>query len=341
MNRRLALLSLILCLLLSSSLCVYAVSGVSTSDQRDHVGASVSPVVPVAASLPNMAQTDNYTQIPSWMTDHIYLCSFPIPIHINLNTLPILKPAPPPSPEPKPVPEKKPSNSAPANHKLYILMYHHFVEGDGKGLNPWTLTVDRLRTDLQWLKDNGYTTVLPSELVAGVPLPEKAVMLTFDDGYISNYYLAYPLLQEFQSKAVISLVVEGTAQGKSDALTWAMCQEMIDSGLVEIGSHTYDSHKENPRGIKRMKNETRQDYETRIFSDIQKSIDLIQENLGVDVQFFAYPHGQTEPWATGFIQENFSVSVTTKYGSANISKGLYSMPRYNVSMAEPPSNFLP
>ena len=84
-------------------------------------------------------------------------------------------------------------------------MYHSFVP-DGTDCNTWTLTDARFREDLQWLDDNGYTTVLPSELAAGGPLPEKAVMLTFDDGYENNYSIAYPLLKEFDAKAVISLV---------------------------------------------------------------------------------------------------------------------------------------
>ena len=66
---------------------------------------------------------------------------------------------------------------------LYILMYHNFVEGDGEGCDDWSLPVSRFREDLQWLSDHGYKTVLPSQLAAGEPLPRRAVMITFDDGY--------------------------------------------------------------------------------------------------------------------------------------------------------------
>ena len=134
-------------------------------------------------------------------------------------------------PEQKPEPEPvKPSN----NHTLYILMYHSVVEGDGSNCNDWMTTTQRFREDLQWLKDHGYTTLLPSELASGAPLPEKAVLITFDDGYANNYQLAFPLLKEFQAKAVISMIVRRTVDGKSDFLTWDMCREMADSGLVEI-----------------------------------------------------------------------------------------------------------
>ena len=121
--------------------------------------------------------------------------------------------------------------------KLPVLMYHHVVE-DGQECNDMTVTVSRLREDLQWLRDSGYTTVLPRELAAGEPLPEKPVLITFDDGYRSNYNLAFPIFQEFEAKMVISVMVYMQDNAASDFITWAMCREMIDSGLIEIGSHT-------------------------------------------------------------------------------------------------------
>lgn len=245
----------------------------------------------------------------------------------------------PPAPqEPREDPEPV---ASPGSHTLYILMYHSVVEGDGAGCNDWMTTTDHLRADLQWLKDHGYTTLLPSELAGGGPLPEKAVLITFDDGYADNYRLAFPILQEFQAKAVISVIARRTVDGKPDFLTWDMCREMVDSGLVEIGSHTYDSHREDPRGIKRIQGESREEYEARIFTDIEESIRLIEENVGQKVQFFAYPHGQTEPWADDFLRERFAVTVTTRHGAANTSNGFYDLPRYNINPEQPASKYLP
>ena len=131
--------------------------------------------------------------------------------------------------------------------KLPVLMYHHVVE-DGQECNDMTVTVSRLREDLQWLRDSGYTTVLPRELAAGEPLPEKPVLITFDDGYRSNYNLAFPIFQEFEAKMIISVMVYMQDNAASDFITWAMCREMIDSGLIEIGSHTYLLHNLDERG---------------------------------------------------------------------------------------------
>lgn len=218
-------------------------------------------------------------------------------------------------------------------------MYHDFVEGDGADCNNWTLPISRFRKDLQWLSDHGYTAVLPSQLAAGEPLPERAVMITFDDGYESNYTLALPALREFNAGAVISLIVNHMDRRDPGWLTWDMCREMSQTGLVEFGSHTYESHA--GEGIKRQKGEGREEYEARIFPDIEKSISMIQSEVGGEVLFFAYPHGTTDKWAAGFLKEHFSVSVTTRHGPADISDGLYDMPRHNISMTADVSKFLP
>ena len=241
---------------------------------------------------------------------------------------------------PDPEPEPQPEPPAVENHTLYILMYHHMVE-DGQDYNTWTITTGRFREDLQWLADNGYTCLLPSQLAAGEPLPEKAVLITFDDGYASNYQLAFPILREFGAKAVISLITQHIEDRDPEFLTWDMCREMAASGLVEFGSHTCSAHQENPRGIKRIFGEGRADYEARIFPDIQTSIDQIRDNLDTEVLFFAYPHGQRERWADEYLREHFAVTVTTRHGPADLSRGLYDLPRHNITVEHPVSEFLP
>ena len=228
-----------------------------------------------------------------------------------------------------------------SGRKLPVLMYHHVVE-DGQECNDMTVTVSRLREDLQWLRDNGYTTVLPRELAAGEPLPEKPVLITFDDGYRSNYNLAFPIFQEFEAKMVISVMVYMQDNAASDFITWAMCREMIDSGLIEIGSHTYLLHNlderggsfdpEGVNGVQRKPDETGEAFQTRVLDDIQRSYDLIAEKLEVSPTFFAYPFGLTEPDADGLIRELFPVTAVTLPKTADLTGGLYDLPRHTVTM---------
>lgn len=88
--------------------------------------------------------------------------------------------------------------------------------------------------------------VLPREPAAGTPLPEKPVLITFDDGYRSSYDLAYPLLQKYRTKAAIAFMAYTQDNPCGNFLTWDMSREMTASGLVEMGSHGYAIH--NPDG---------------------------------------------------------------------------------------------
>ena len=250
---------------------------------------------------------------------------------------PVVTPAPAPQPEPEP--------PAKPNHTLYILMYHDIAE-DGTPCNNWTTTVSRLREDLKWLRDHGYTTVLPRELAAGQPLPQKAVMITFDDGYESNFTLGLPIFSEFDSKCVISLITHHQEDRTPGFLTWSQCKAMQLTGLVEFGSHTHNLHTRStdpkgPQATKRLPGESREEYEARVFPDLQTSIDLIREHLGQEPTFLAYPHGIADKWELDFVAEHFKMSVTTKHGPANLSKGLYNLRRHNITVENPPSKYLP
>ena len=92
---------------------------------------------------------------------------------------------------------------------LPVAMYHSVTDqGDSPG--EYVISPSMLEKDLQWLSQHGYETVVVGDLVSqvenGTPLPEKPVMLTFDDGYYNNYRNAYPLLQKYGMQAVLSPV---------------------------------------------------------------------------------------------------------------------------------------
>ena len=236
------------------------------------------------------------------------------------------------------------------SQKLPVLMYHHVVP-DGTACNDMTVTVSKLAGDLQWLKDHGYETVLPQQLISGEVLPEKAVLITFDDGYRSNYDLAYPLFQQYQAKAVISIMVYMQDHNISSFMSWEMCREMADSGLVEIGSHTYQLHNLGERngnftpgginGIQRDPSESNEAFQARVLDDLQLSHDLIETNLGRDVTFFAYPFGIRESDADVLIDELFPVTVVTTKGTADLTGGTKNLTRWTVTMNTKLASILP
>jgi len=220
--------------------------------------------------------------------------------------------------------------SARAEERLWILMYHDVVP-DGAPGGTWAVTAGQFREDLAWLTDRGYTFVLPGELAEGAKPGRKRVMLTFDDGYAGTYALAFPLLREYGAKAVVAPIVGLVSEdGGKGFLTWDMCREMADSGLVELGSHSFALHDDEERGVSRLPDETPEAYAARVCSDLLLSIRSIEEETGRPVRYFAYPNGVTDPLAAQFVSEYFAVSVTTRYGVADLSGGLHGLPRLNI-----------
>lgn len=216
-----------------------------------------------------------------------------------------------------------------------VLMYHDLSTDEAACVSDWTLQPDRLREDLVWLRDHGYTTVLPHELATGKlddgsPLPRRIVLLTFDDGYESNFTLAQPILEEFGARAAVAVIVSRIGQ-EAGFLTWDQCRAMLQSGVWEFGSHTYDRHiRDDALGVSRLDGETREQYTARIAPDIEKSVELLRSELGIDVRYFAYPLGKVDEWCDDILAPYFDVTVTTQYGCAARAQ-TQKLPRFNVT----------
>ena len=183
--------------------------------------------------------------------------------------------------------------------------------------------------------------MLPRELAAGDALPEKPILITFDDGYRSNYDLVYPILREYGVKACISIIVLMPDLPTDNFCTWNQLREMTASGLVEIGSHSYRLHNlgsdggnfesGGANGVERRPNESDTDFQTRVLDDIQLSHDRIAEELG-GVTCFAYPFGCSDPDAKTLVDELFPVTLMTMPKCADLAKGLHDLPRFTVTM---------
>ena len=230
--------------------------------------------------------------------------------------------------------------SIPRQDDIPILMYHcvNYVPEGNQGAADLYVSPEKFEEDLKYLSENGYQTVLPRELASGAKLPEKPVMITFDDGYRDNYSNAFPLLKKYNMKAEISVIVSFAEDSARTAyLNWDQIKEMSDSGLVEIGSHTYNRHgsskddmtitDERVFGIKRLPGESREEYKIRIVDDLLLSKELIEEYTGKEVVTFTYPYGYSRAFERSFIEKIFPVTFSVKDGIANIGNGSNNLPR--------------
>lgn len=188
--------------------------------------------------------------------------------------------------------------------ELPILMYHGVTQ-DANKVGKFVISEEMLEKDLQYLKENGYQTVTVADAIAfvkdGTPMPEKPVMITFDDGYYNNYCYAFPLLKKYQMKAVISIIGRFTdlyteTPDENPAyshITWDEVKEMMASGLIEFQNHSYDLHTNTKgrNGAKKKWGETNQEYAIFLERDLGLLQREMEEHTGYIPTAFTYPFG--------------------------------------------------
>ncbi len=186
-----------------------------------------------------------------------------------------------------------------------VVMYHSVLKDESR-LGKYVISPSELESDLQYLQNHGYTAVTVRTLIGYVngenDLPEKPIMLTFDDGYYNNYLYAYPLAEKYDTKLVISPIgcetdrfsETGEENGNYSHLTWDRIREMQQSGLVEFQNHSYNMHKSDSgsrMGTKKMDGEDLQTYTKVLSEDLRTMQRKMTENTGYTPDAFVYPFG--------------------------------------------------
>ena len=229
--------------------------------------------------------------------------------------------------------------------ELPILMYHSITKNANLS-NNYIISAAQFEEDLKYLKENGYTTILMQDLINYVngngDLPEKPIILTFDDGYFNNYLYAFPLLEKYDSKAVLSIIGYYTdlysktpdENPSYSHVTWDNVNEMIKSGRVEVQNHSYDLHTTDKgrNGTKKKSGESDAQYRAALMSDIGKLQDAFRANTGTTPTTFTYPFGSVSNASFPIIKEmGFKASLSCESGMNKISRDpecLYMLKRY-------------
>jgi biofilm PGA synthesis lipoprotein PgaB len=187
-----------------------------------------------------------------------------------------------------------------------------------------TVSLNDFNDQMSYLNHNYRVLPLKNLLIdinESKPIPQNAVAVTFDDGYRSNYLLAFPVLIKYRIPATVFTIVKyidaGTVGGYP-ALKWSDLKAMVSSGLVDVESHTYDLHHELPSGregkmepavLARIVNhnviETSKQQDLRIEADLLKSRQIIAEKVGARSDILCWPFG---------IYDNHDVSLANKAG---------------------------
>lgn len=230
--------------------------------------------------------------------------------------------------------------------KLPIIMYHSVLSNPKKA-DTYVVTPENLRSDLKYLKNNGFETVVVQDLIDYVhgsgTLPEKPVMITFDDGHYNTLYYALPILDEMDMRAVLSVVglyadifTQHPDPNPNYAyLSWDEVQLLIDSGRFEIQNHSYAMHSIGDRkGSQRKNGESVAAYSASFCTDVMRQQLLLQEKCGITATAFTYPFGLVSAEAQEYLEQmHFQASLTCYERINYIQKGnlqcLFNLGRYN------------
>lgn len=203
--------------------------------------------------------------------------------------------------------KKDPFDGAPViNTNIGVpVIYYHSVRPSSD--NEVTITPQMLRNQLKYIKDSGYTTLTMSELndylLNNSPIPEKSILITFDDGYMDNYNNAFPILKDLGIKATIFTItfeLNGEYYLSKEAI-----KEMSDYG-IDIQSHTV--------GHPELDTMT---YEEQL-AEFKESKETIESITGKPVIAIAYPYGKYNDDSLKAVKEaGYSLGFTTDRGLAD------------------------
>ena len=234
-----------------------------------------------------------------------------------------------------------------------ILMYHSFTE-DPEAVTGTNALLSDFEAQLQALRDAGYTSVGYDDLMDFVAgrgdLPEKAVVITMDDGYADNLTLAAPLLEEYgftANIAVIGVSVGHTAYKDSDTpitphFTLEEALPWVEKGILTVTTHSYDMHQvasldgEDCReGALPLPGESEEDYIAALTEDYQTALEQLTQVLGEVCPVYTYPYGYVSPLTEVTLHSlGAEITVTTESGANQLLRGapqsLYQLRRINV-----------
>lgn len=230
--------------------------------------------------------------------------------------------------------------------KLPIIMYHSILKDQSRS-GKYVITPDMLKQDLEYISSKGYTTITMTDLIRYVyddaPLPEKPIIITFDDGDYNNYGYAVPILKDLNMKAVFSIVGEYTDRYSETGETnlnysymrWEDIKNAMEAGVIEFQNHSYALHSNTKgrNGSMKKRGESLEEYQKMLTADLIKLQNEFQQNTNYVPNTYTYPFGAVSKESINIIKEiGFQASLSCSSGVNIITKDkdcLYLLKRNN------------
>ena len=210
--------------------------------------------------------------------------------------------------------------SLPEPEGFPILEYHTITNNPMQGSEVYNVTPEEFAVQLDYLQQNGYTTITLQEFMRAkhgkITLPEKPIVLTFDDGYDNNYTEMLPILETHDMKAVVYVITNEL--GNEGYLTLEQVKDMQRRG-IEIGSHTADH-------IPLVNLD-----EEFLINQVRNSKIFLEWSGLETIYSFSYPNGEYNSDLAKLVQrEGYLTAVTGDVGLNNLDSNPYILKRVHI-----------
>lgn len=216
------------------------------------------------------------------------------------------------TPSATPVPTPTPKPVVDLTSQAVVLCYHRFED---KPKDSLAIKPSDFEAQMQALKDNGIEVIPMADFLAWrrgeKSIPSKSAVITIDDGYLSGYNVAWPILKKFGYPFTMFIYTEYVKGGKlsgGQSMTWDQLAEMRDAG-VDIESHTV-THSD--LRVKKGKND--QQYQEWLQGEIAGSKKILEDKLGIQIKVIAYPYGNHNELVHKAVEDAGYEAAFTVYG---------------------------
>ncbi len=177
--------------------------------------------------------------------------------------------------------------------RVPVIMYHDIR---AKKEVFFDVTPPEFEAALQSIQKQGLTPISVDQLLThmrtGLPLPEKPILLTFDDGYAGQYEFVYTLLKKYRYPGMFSIYTDKLDKKLGrPGITWPQLKEMAADPLITISAHSVT----HPKDVSKLPDD-------KLRYEIEQSKKVLEERLGVEIHVFTYPEGNYDARVIKFIQ---------------------------------------
>lgn len=170
------------------------------------------------------------------------------------------------------------------NDNLPVILMYHRVSESGKE-DAFTISAEDFEKDIYFLKKQGYRFLKAEDLKKSELLSEKSVVITFDDGYESDYNVVLPILKKYNASATFFVI--GSLIGKEGYMSRDELEKLSNSDLVQIGNHSYNFHCFDNARVKRLF--FTEPY--KVIADFEQNMKSLQSITGKKITAVSYPYG--------------------------------------------------